>query len=259
MYPVLIDLGFFQIPTYGVLLATAVAVALWTARRRARRVGLDGDRLVDFGLWMVIWALVGSKLLLVLVELPQYLAHPERFLGLIRAGGVFLGGFLAAVVAAVVLLRRYRLEPLATFDAVAPSISLGHAIGRLGCFAAGCCWGARCDLPWAVEYTDPRAAANVGTPLHDHLHPWPLYAVVANLVLYGILEWYHRRRPSPGRVFGMYLVLYGVTRFVLERWRGDEVRGAVFGGFLSTSQAISIALILAGIGLHWWVSRKRGS
>jgi phosphatidylglycerol:prolipoprotein diacylglycerol transferase len=256
MHPILIDLGFFQVPTYGVMLAIAVAAGLWTARRRAISVGIDGDRLVDFGLWLVIWALIGSKLLLVVVELPQYLAHPERFLSLFRAGGVFLGGFMAAVVAAVVLLKRYKLPPLPSFDAMAPSISLGQAIGRVGCFAAGCCWGGRCDLPWSVVYTNPAAAANVGTPLHQHVHPWPLYAVAANLVLFLILELYHRRRPTSGRVFGAYLVLYGVTRFILERWRGDEIRGDVLWGWLSTSQGISIGLIACGVGLQVWLSRR---
>jgi len=102
MHPILIDFGFFQLPAYGLLLATGVIVALWTVRLRADRAGMDGTRLVDFGLWLVIWALIGAKLLLVLVELPRYIKDPAAILGTIRAGGVFLGGFVAAVVAAVV-------------------------------------------------------------------------------------------------------------------------------------------------------------
>ena len=97
MHPILIDFGFFQLPSYGVLLATAVIVALWTLRLRADRAGMDGTQLVDFGLWLVIWALIGAKLLLILVELPRYLRDPASILGTIRAGGVFLGGFLAAL------------------------------------------------------------------------------------------------------------------------------------------------------------------
>jgi phosphatidylglycerol:prolipoprotein diacylglycerol transferase len=116
MHPILIDFGFFQLPSYGVLLATAVIVALWTARLRANRVGMDGTQIVDFGLWLVIWALIGAKLLLVLVELPRYLKDPASILGTIRAGGVFLGGFVAAVIAAIVLLRRYGLPALQSFD-----------------------------------------------------------------------------------------------------------------------------------------------
>ncbi len=259
MHPILIDLGFFQLPTYGVLLALAVLAGLWTARRRADRVGLDGGRVVDLALWMVIWALVGSKLLLVLVELPRYLRDPAQLVGVLRAGGVFLGGFLAAVVAAAVLLRRYRLEWRSTFDALAPSLALGQAIGRVGCLMAGCCWGAACDLPWAITYTDPRAAANVGTPLGVPLHPFPVYAMLMNFTIYGILAALHRRRPAAGRVFATYLLLYGVGRFLLEYTRGDAARGFVLGGLLSTSQLISVFLVLAGVVGHVLLGRRSGN
>ena len=256
MHPILIDFGFFQLPSYGVLLATAVIVALWTARLRADHVDMDGTRLVDFGLWLVIWALLGAKLLLVLVELPRYLRDPAAIIGTIRAGGVFLGGFVAAVVAAVVLLRRYRLPALPTFDVLSPSLALGHAIGRIGCLMAGCCWGGSCDLPWAITYTSQTAADHLGTPLHQALHPFPVYSSLFNFALYGLLAAYFRRRPAPGRVFATYLVFYGIGRFLLELTRGDDVRGFVFGGVLSTSQLISIGLIATGVGLHLWVSRR---
>ena len=131
-------------------------------------------------------------------------------LGLLRAGGVFLGGFIAAVIAGVVLIRRYQLPGWRTMDAIIPSLALGHAIGRIGCLMAGCCWGRVCDLPWAVTYTDPQAAANVGTPLHIALHPFPAYAAIFNFALYGFLEWLYGRRLAPGRVFASYLMLYGV-------------------------------------------------
>jgi phosphatidylglycerol:prolipoprotein diacylglycerol transferase len=257
MHPILIDFGFYQLPSYGVLLATAVVVALWTLRRRADRAGMDGARLVDFGLWLVVWALVGAKLLLVLVELPRYLRDPAEILGTIRAGGVFLGGFVAAVIAAIVLLRRYQLPALASFDVISPSLALGHAIGRIGCLMAGCCWGAACDLPWAITYTNPVAARNLGTPLHQPVHPFPVYSSLFNFALYGVLALYFRRRPPAGSVFATYLVLYGIGRFLLEWTRGDAVRGFLFDGALSTSQVISIALVIIGAGLHWWIRRRR--
>ena len=96
MHPILIDFGFFQLPTYGVLVALGVMVGLFTLKLRADRSGMDGARLVDVALWIVIWALLGAKGLLVLVELPRYLGDPGQILGLLRAGGVFLGGFIAA-------------------------------------------------------------------------------------------------------------------------------------------------------------------
>jgi phosphatidylglycerol:prolipoprotein diacylglycerol transferase len=257
MHPVLIDLGFFQLPTYGVMLVLAVGLGLWTLRLRARKAGLDGDRMVDLGLWIVIWGLLGSKATLILVELPRYVHHPAELVGVLRAGGVFLGGLLAALAAAVVLMRRYGLGFLETADAAAPSVALAHAIGRIGCLMAGCCWGSRCDLPWAITYTDPRAHANVGTPLGVPLHPFPAYSMLFNLALFVLLAWLYRRRPAAGRVFATYLILYGTGRFLLEYTRGDAIRGFIVPGLLSTSQGISIALVAAGLGLHWWVATRQ--
>ena len=256
MHPILIDLGFFQLPTYGVLLATAVVGALWTRRRRGDHAGMDGARLMDFGLWLVIWALLGAKILLILVELPRYLANPGEILGTVRAGGVFLGGFLAAVVAAVVLLRRYSLPALPTFDVVVPSLALGQAVGRIGCLMAGCCWGSSCSLPWAITYTNPIAAENLGTPLHVPLHPFPVYSSLFNFGLYLALAALYKSRPTPGRVFATYLMAYGVGRFALEWTRGDAARGFVLGGALSTSQLISLGMVLVGGALHLWVGRR---
>lgn len=257
MHPILIDFGFYALPAYGVMLATAVLVALWTIKIRAEGAGMDPARLVDFGLWLVIWALLGAKLLLVVVEWKRYLGDPSQLLGLARAGGVFLGGFLAAVIAAAVMLRRYKLEALPTFDVLAPSLALGQAIGRIGCLLAGCCWGHECDLPWAVTYTDPAAAANVGTPLHIALHPFPAYAAAFNFFVFLILSRLYSKKLAPGRVFASYLILYGIGRYLLEFTRGDEVRGLYFGGLISTSQLITAALIAIGIALHWWISRRK--
>jgi len=257
MHPILLDLGFFQLPTYGLLLATGVVAALWTLRLRADGAGMNGPHLVDFALWLVIWALVGAKLLLIIVELPRYLRDPASLFGVFRAGGVFLGGFLAAIVAAVVLLRRYKLRALPTFDVISPSLALGHAIGRIGCLMAGCCWGAACDLPWAITYTDPIAAERLGTPLHQALHPFPIYSALFNFSLYLGLVWLFKRPHAQGRVFATYLVFYGMGRFALEWTRGDAARGFVLDGFLSTSQLISLGLIAVGAGLHVWISRRR--
>jgi phosphatidylglycerol:prolipoprotein diacylglycerol transferase len=255
MHPILIDLGWFQLPSYGVMVALGVLAGLLTLKRRADGAGLDGARLVDVGLWLVIWALIGAKGLLILVELPRYLSNPGQLIGVVRAGGVFLGGFLAALVAGTVFIRRYRLPPLETLDVLVPSVALGQAIGRVGCLLAGCCWGSRCDLPWALTYTDPVAAANVGTPLNVALHPFPAYAAIVNLCLYLLLEAMYARRPAPGRVFASYLVGYGVARFLLEFVRGDASRGFVFNGALSTSQLIASILVVLGIAIHVWISR----
>lgn len=256
MHPILIDLGFYALPSYGLLLAIAVLAALWSTKVRAEGAGMDATRIVDFGLWLVIWALLGAKLLLVVVEWKRYLGDPSQLLGLVRAGGVFLGGFLAAVIAAAVMLRRYKLDALPTFDTLAPSLALGQTIGRVGCLLAGCCWGRECGLPWAITYTDPAAAANVGTPLHLAVHPFPVYAAIFNLSVFLVLSRLYKMKLAPGRVFASYLILYGLGRFALEFTRGDEARGVYFDGLISTSQLISVALVLIGVGVHWWIGRR---
>ena len=257
MHPVLIDLGRFQLPTYGAMLILGVALGLWTLKLRAERAELPADKILDLSLWVVIWALLGAKALLVLVELPRYLRNPAELLGVFRAGGVFLGGLLAAIAAAIVLFRRYRLAFLKTADVVAPSIPLGQAIGRIGCLMAGCCWGGHCDLPWAITYTDPRAHANVGTPLGVPLHPFPVYAMIFNFTLYAFLAWLYRRSVATGRVFASYLMIYGTGRFALEFTRGDAERGFLFHGLLSTSQFIGLLLVATGAVIFHRAGRRQ--
>ncbi len=256
MLPTLIDLGFIQIPTYGVLLATGIAVALVLLKKRADAAGLPGERIVDLGIWMVLWGLAGAKLLLVVTE-PHYLSSWSSIWSLVRAGGVFYGGLIGAIAAAVVLFRRYRLPLLPTADVAAPSVAIGHFFGRLGCFAAGCCYGARCSEPWGVVFSNPRAAEVSGTPLGVHLHPTQLYEAVFNLLNYAFLAWLYKRRPAAGTVIGAYLVTYGAARFVIEFFRGDADRGFVLGGALSTSQAIAALMVPAGIALIVWAAARR--
>jgi phosphatidylglycerol:prolipoprotein diacylglycerol transferase len=258
MHPVLIELFGFPISYYGLMIVVGIAAGLVTLKLRADRAGLDGARLVDVSLWLVVWALIGARVLLIVVELPRYIQNPGELLGVMRAGGVFLGAFLAALVAGVWLFHRHRLQPLPTLDALVPSVALGQAIGRVGCLLAGCCWGSVCELPWAITYTNPDAAAMVGTPLHVPLHPFPIYSAVFNLLLYLGLAALYARRPAPGRVFASYLVIYGCGRFLLEEYRGDLSRGFVFDGSLSTSQLISAILVVFGVLHHLWIS-KRGN
>jgi phosphatidylglycerol:prolipoprotein diacylglycerol transferase len=256
MHPILLELMGLPVPSYGLFVASGVVAGLLTLKRRADGAGLDGGRLVDVALWLVVWALIGAKGLLILVEFPRYIQNPGELLGVLRAGGVFLGAFLTALVAGAWLFHRHRLPPLPTLDALVPSVALGQAIGRLGCLLAGCCWGSHCDLPWAITYADPQAAANVGTPLHISLHPFPVYAAAFNFLLYLGLAALHSKRLATGRVFATYLAVYGCGRFLLENFRGDLSRGFLFDGALSTSQLISSILVVFGVVLHLWISKR---
>jgi phosphatidylglycerol:prolipoprotein diacylglycerol transferase len=258
VWPVLIDLGFWEVPTYGLLLFTGIALGLWMASRRAGTVGLAGEKILDLGAWVVLWGLLGGKLFLVFTE-PRHLSSLSALLGLFRAGGVFYGGLIGALVAAAVLMRRYRLPLFLTVDVLAPGVALGHFFGRLGCFAAGCCYGSHCDLPWAVEFTHPKALEISGTPLGVPLHPVQLYEAAFNLANAVFLAWLFRRRPPAGSVLGAYLVTYGIGRFTIETFRGDADRGFLFGGALSTSQGIALLMVPLGLGLLAWAWKRQGS
>lgn len=258
MHPILFELGNWPVYSYGVLLAVAYLAALQLAVVRARRLGLDGSRVMDLGIYLIISALVGAKLMLVLVDFNYFLSQPAELLSLVRAGGVFYGGLIAAVAVALVLVRRYGLPMWTTADLFAPGIALGHVIGRFGCLLAGCCYGRPTDVPWALTFTDPVAFSNVGTPLGIPLHPTQLYDAGAELLIMILLLATEKKgRVFAGRTFWFYILLYGVSRFVIEFYRGDD-RGAVAG--LSTSQFISIVAVpLALVMLAWLRNRPRAA
>jgi len=254
VYPELLEVGPFTLYSYGVLLAVSYVLGLWLATRRARRWGLDPHRVLDLGIYVIIAGLMGAKLLLLVVKWDDVPRAPEQWLSLARSGGVFYGGLLLAVVMALWLIGKHDLPRWSTCDVCAPGIALGHVTGRLGCFAAGCCYGTATTVPWAVVFTSPVAAANVGTPLGIPLHPTQLYEAAAELVVLGILLGLERRGPSfAGRTFWLYMLLYAVSRYGIEIFRGDP-RGTVLG-VLSTSQFISLLLAPLSVAMLVWLSR----
>lgn len=253
MYPELFSIGPITVYSYGVLLATSYLLGLWLAMRRAKRWGLDPSRVLDLGIYIIIAALIGAKLLLLIVDFDQFSRSTGDLLSLARSGGVFYGGLLLAVGVAFWYVSRHRLPLWTTCDVFAPGIALGHVTGRLGCLAAGCCYGRPTELPWGITFTNPLAAANVGTPLGIPLHPTQVYEAGAELLILGVLLATERRgRPFAGRTFWLYMLLYAVSRYVIEMYRGDP-RGEVFG--MSTSQFISLLLAPLSVVMLVWLSR----
>ncbi len=254
MYPRLLELGPVTIYTYGVLLAAAYLLGLRLAMLRARARGLDSARVLDLGIYIIVSALVGAKLLLLLTDAGKYLENPGELVTLVRAGGVFYGGLIAAVSVALWYIQRIGLPLWTTCDVFAPGIALGHVVGRLGCFFAGCCYGIPTEVPWAITFTDPFAASNVGTPLNVPLHPTQLYEAGAEgLILALLLATESKGRPFSGRTFWLYMLLYALSRFVIEMFRGDE-RGMVL--MFSTSQFISVILAPLAVGMLVHLSRR---
>jgi phosphatidylglycerol---prolipoprotein diacylglyceryl transferase len=253
MYPRLFELGPVTVYTYGLLLAAAYLLGLQLARVRAKRRGLDQNRVLDLGIYIIISALVGAKLLLLITDWSSFRADPRELLTLARAGGVFYGGLILAVIVALWYIRRAGLPLWTTCDVFAPGIALGHVVGRFGCLFAGCCYGKPTAKPWGITFTDPFAASNVGTPLGVPLHPTQLYEAGAEFLILLFLLWTERRgRPYAGRTFWLYMLLYAISRFIIEFFRGDD-RGTV--GMFSTSQFISILLAPLAIVMLVYLAR----
>ena len=241
MHPILFEIGGFPVYTYGVLLAAAYLLGLQFALMRAKARGLDPNRVMDLGIWIIVSALIGAKLLLLIVEWDTYGRNPSELMTLVRSGGVFYGGLILAVIVALWYLWRHRMPVWSVTDVFAPGIALGHVIGRMGCFFAGCCFGRETSVPWAVTFTSQYAKQNVGTPLNVPLHPTQLYEAGAELLILGLLLLTERKgKPFPGRTFWGYMLVYGISRFIIEFYRGD-VRGTV--GMFSTSQFVSMLIV----------------
>lgn len=253
MYPIIFQFGWITIHTYGLLLSVAFLAGLFAIAKLASRDGIDPNLVYDLGLYIALSALVGAKLLLFVTESDYYLQNPGEIFSLdtLRAGGVFYGGFILAVLVAVFFTRKHRLGFWRVADVFSPGIALGQAIGRVGCFSAGCCYGKETSVPWAVVFTNPYSHERVGVPLMVPLHPSQLYEAVANAVLFSVLWFATRKKKFDGQIFIWYLTLYGIIRFVLEFWRGDADRGFVLGGLLSTSQFISLLMLCLAVTL--WI------
>ena len=249
-------LGPFTLHTYGVLLAIAFLAGLWIAGRQARKAGLDSNRITDMAVYVLIAGLIGAKLLLLGVEWSYFSKNPRELLSIFQSGGVFYGGLLGAFPVAWWYVRRHQLPGWRTADVLAPGVALGQGIGRLGCFAAGCCFGRPADVPWAVTFRDPYATRTVGTPLDTALHPTQIYESLAVFAIFGFLLWLSTRKKFDGQVTLAYVALYSVVRFLIEFYRGDAARGTVFGGMLSTSQFIAILLVLGAALLYPYAARK---
>jgi len=257
MYPRLFELGPITIYTYGVLLAAAYLLGLKFAMVRADKRGLDPARILDLGIYIIISALVGAKLLLFITDFQTFRNDPRELLTLARSGGVFYGGLILAVTVALWYIRKVGLPLWTTCDVFAPGIALGHVVGRFGCFFAGCCYGRPVTEPhwWTLTFTNLFAAANVGTPLNTPLYPTQLMEAGAEaLILAVLLVTEKKGRPFASRTFWLYMLLYAISRFIIEIFRGDE-RGTVF--MFSTSQFISIVLAPLAIVMLVALARRR--
>ena len=260
----------FTVNTYGALIAVAFLAGLFVMGRQAAQDSLDKNRVYDLGLWVLVASLVGSKLLMIVTDWNEFQGNWRQFLTLdfLRSMGVFYGGFIGAVLASIVVMRIYKLPWWRTADAFAPGIVLGQAIGRLGCYSAGCCWGKPTTAFFGVHFTDkghettsvPTIVQHLPAAMQQewaqrlggltapvHLHPVQLYETAATLVIFVVLLVLARKRKFHGQIILAYALLYAVARFIIEFWR-DDPRGELLG--LSTSQFVAVLIFIGALGLY---------
>jgi phosphatidylglycerol:prolipoprotein diacylglycerol transferase len=254
----LFSVGSLHFPTYGAVMVLAILGAVWTVVRLGRREGLDSGRLLDFTTWLLLVALLGAKVLMVISDWDYYRQNPGEIFSrsTFLAGGVFYGGFIAALLFATWYIRLQHLPFWKVVDVYAPAISLGLGVGRIGCFAAGCDYGKPTTSAWGVVFTNPISHEVSGVPLGIPLYPTQPIMSLASLSIFAILMWRYSRKSRDGEIFVLYLALYAVARFFIEFLRGDEDRGFVFHHLLSTSQFIAILAFATAVWMALILRRR---
>ena len=251
MHPILFKIGPITIYTYGVLIATAFFLGLALAARQARVEGEDPQKIMDLSFYILISAIVGSRLLYIVVEYKEYISNPLRIFKVWEGGLVFYGGFIIAMAVVIIYIKKNEMSLWKVGDILAPSVAIGQGVGRLGCFFAGCCYGRETDVPWAVIFKNPNTLA----PMDVHLHPTQLYDSANGFIIFAILLILRKFKKFDGQLFWTYTLLYAVGRFIVEIFRGDE-RGFVTAS-LSTSQFIAIPLFAVSIVMLIKLKRRK--
>jgi phosphatidylglycerol:prolipoprotein diacylglycerol transferase len=235
MHPILIEFGFIKIFTYGLLVASGFFISILLASHQGKKEGLDPQEIIDLCFYLLVSSLLGARLMYVVVEYKYFMDHPLEIFKFWKGGLVYYGGLIFAMLVAVLYMKKKEMPVWQVADILAPSIAIGQAIGRWGCFFAGCCYGVKTDVPWAIVFTDPNSLAPLGIPLH----PTQIYLSLNAVVIFSILIWLRKRKTFHGQIIWVYGILYSIGRFLIEYLRGDD-RGYAVESLFSTSQFIGI-------------------
>ncbi|HTY88563.1 MAG TPA: prolipoprotein diacylglyceryl transferase [Candidatus Acidoferrum sp.] len=267
MHPIAFQLGSFGVHWYGVMIALAFLIGLWTATRRARRENIPGERIADLVFWIMILGMIGARTVYVTTYWSEFAHQPLSEIFMIQHGGlVYYGCVIGGAIAYFIYIRWNKLRGWKIADILAPSIALGNAFGRIGCLLNGCCYGRECHLPWAIRFPNQSAAWQqhfqaglVGrTDPSLPVHPTELYDAALNFLLYLGLAWLFRHKKFDGQVFAWYLVGYGLLRFTVEFYRGDYPPDHIHHG-LTSAQLVSLPIFVVGLALAAIRSRRSGS
>lgn len=257
MHPLLFEIPVFggiKIYTYGVLVALAFVTAIYWTVHEAKVAKIKPDTVLDLSFYIILAALAGARVLYIIIDWERYAAHPADIFKIWEGGLVFYGGLLASIITSFIYLQKHRLSFLKVADIFVPGVALGHAIGRLGCFAAGCCYG-RVDTRFFLSVTFPHTRFSLA-PAGVPLFPSQLAESLAAFLIFLLLVFLRRKKTFDGQIFLVYLFIYSLARSILEIFRGDSVRGFVIPHWLSTSQMISGFLMIAVIIVYTQLRKK---
>ena len=250
MHNEILSIGSFTIYGYGLMIAVGFAAAVLIGMKRAPKFGLVPDHFFNIAVYGTILGFVGSKLLYYITELDQLIKDPSLMLNF-SEGFVVYGGVLGGVLTAMVYCRKKKIDFIPYFDLAMPPVIIAQGFGRIGCFLAGCCYGAGTDAWYGVIFP-PSSVSPSGIPLI----PTQLISSAGDFIIGFILIAVSRKNKTPGRIGAMYMLLYGTGRFIIEYFRNDP-RGTV--GTLSTSQFISVFTVLAAAVILFKISKKSGA
>ena len=238
----LFSIGPFTVHGYGLMMALGIIASYSMVEYRAKKKGLDGDKVFNMALFAVICGLLGAKVLYLLTRINDLIADPSIFWNCLKDGFVVYGSIIGGVLGAFVFCRFKKLPFLQLFDITAPALALAQGIGRIGCLLAGCCYGMEVaeDFPLAIVFTESHYAPN-----NVPLLPTQIISSVLNFLHFAVLMLLSRKLKKDGQVAGCYLVFYSIGRFILEFFRGDLIRGNI--GRFTTSQFISLFICAVGL------------
>ena len=252
MNPYIIEIGKFAIRWYSVLILIGAAIAIMLTEKEGKKLGIKTDFIFNMAFWAIIFGFIGARIYYVAFNWSYYSAHFSDIFKIWEGGLAIHGGILFGLIWIIIYTKKYKLPTIDYFDVAAVVVPLGHAFGRVGCFFGGCCYGMPYSGKFAVVYTQTDGM----TPLNQPLFPIQLLEAILLLLTFFCLFIVFMKKPNKrGMPTFLYTIVYSLMRFSLEFLRGDKERGII--GFLSTSQIISISILIASITIFIFIKKKR--
>ncbi len=242
MHPDLFSIGPLTLHTYGLFVALGFIAGILITIKLGKSMKIPSNSVMDMGFIIILSGLAGSRLIYIIINFSHYVANPLDIIKLWQGGLVFNGGLVAVIIVLFLYARHHRLNIWTLGDLWSPAATIGQAIGRIGCFFAGCCYGKPTDVPWAVIFTNPKSIATLNIPIH----PTQIYSSLSSFIIFIILMILHSKKKFEGQVFLWFLILHSTARLFLERFRGDS-RGTIITNDLTMTQFIAMLILIGAV------------